>query len=379
MKKEGPSSLFSFHPDPEAVKSRMIREVGALYRLGLKPERAQPVYSSYKGLLNKFYLYPTFDCPLRCPYCYAEGGERKSEELPPEDLLRITQEAIDAGYRVIVLVGGEPLVYKGFPAYLDGLAGIDKKGARLVLRTSFAFPVKDRLMEIICRVFDEITVSIDGDEQTNDAFRGKGSWQYATRNAERAVSLGGCVSVSGVMGEEQAGGAPGEFLRGFCRRLGIRKLVINTPVPMGRAAGTHIPYYEWRSEQKASDSIRMSCSCGLGRSLYMEPDGKLYPCYAWCSEEHLLGDLSKESLQSVLDRGELLTIINTGVDTNRKCRSCAVRYLCGGMCKIWSNNKHDINSGDFDCTAKKQGLLAQLEKYGILQEGQEQHQRQEEN
>jgi len=49
MKKEGPSSLFSFHPDPEAVKSRMIREVGALYRLGLKPERAQPVYSSYKG------------------------------------------------------------------------------------------------------------------------------------------------------------------------------------------------------------------------------------------------------------------------------------------------------------------------------------------
>ena len=41
MKKEGPSSLFSFHPDPEAVKSRMIREVGALYRLGLKPERAQ--------------------------------------------------------------------------------------------------------------------------------------------------------------------------------------------------------------------------------------------------------------------------------------------------------------------------------------------------
>lgn len=103
-------ALLGYHPDPSAVRRRLIREARELYRWGMTSERHQPVLSSLKGQLRKFYLYPTFDCSLRCPYCYAEGGDRHTDELDALEFLRITREAVDAGFEDVVIVGGEPLV-----------------------------------------------------------------------------------------------------------------------------------------------------------------------------------------------------------------------------------------------------------------------------
>jgi len=357
--------LLGYHPDPAAVRRRLVREAEELLRWGRSDERHQPVLTSLTGQLRKFYLYPTFDCPLRCPYCYAEGGERHVDELDAQAFLRITQEAAEAGFKSVVIVGGEPLVYRDFGRYLDGLGEIDLKGCSLVLRTSFGFRVADELMERICASFDEIVVSIDGDEETHDAVRGKGTWRRATSNSLRALACGGRISVNSVMTREQSDGAPGTFLRSFCAEHGIEKLVISAPVPMGRAAGTDVPPFEWRSDAKPALSIKPKFSCGLGHSLYVQPDGSVYPCYAWCEQEHRLGDLSRESLADILERGDLLAIANSGVDTNEKCRTCEVRYFCGGMCKIYVRDKHDIDSGDFDCAETKQEILRMLAAQGI--------------
>ena len=368
MERNDLKKLFEYHPDHEAVKNRMIAEAKALYEKGLSNERHQPVFNELKGNLYKFYLYPTFNCPLRCPYCYAEGGERKSKELPAEDYLRITKEAVDAGYKAVVIVGGEPLVYYEFDKYLDGLAKIEKEKCRFILRTSLAFPIADEKLKKICSVFDEITVSIDGDEETHDAVQGKGTFKRVTENTLRAISFGGYISVSAVMNREKGEGEPGNYLRSFCKENGIKKLIIQSPVPMGRALDSAVPYYEWRSDERPMDKIKFQWTCGLGGNLYMEPDGKVFPCYAWCEPEHLLGDLSKESLQEILDRGELLKYLNTGVDTNKKCHNCEVRYLCGGLCRIWVKDKTDIDSGEFDCSRIKNGILKKLKQYNIVEE-----------
>ena len=365
MTKAEVKALIGYHPDPAAVRRRLVREAEELLRWGQTNKRHQPVLASLAGQLRKFYLYPTFDCPLRCPYCYAEGGERHVDELDAQTFLRITQEAAKAGFGSVVIVGGEPLVYRDFRRFLDGLGGIDLEGCSLVLRTSFGFKVSDELMEKLCASFDEIVVSIDGDEETHDAVRGKGTWRHATSNSLRALACGGRISVNSVMTREQGDGAPGAFLRSFCAEHGIEKLVISSPVPMGRAEGTDVPPFEWRSDVRQTLSLKPKFSCGLGHSLYMQPDGSVYPCYAWCASEHRLGDLSRESLTDVLERGDLLAIANSGVDTNEKCRACEVRYFCGGMCKIYVRDKHDLNSGDFDCAETKGSILRMLAAQGI--------------
>lgn len=136
-------SLFTYHPNREAVKKRLIAEAKALYEKGTYERKMPAGFKTIEGSLYKFYLYPTFNCPLRCPYCYAEGGERKSNDLPAEDYLRITNEALNAGYKAIVIVGGEPLVYYEFDKYIDGLSKIEKKAGRFILRTSLALPIPD--------------------------------------------------------------------------------------------------------------------------------------------------------------------------------------------------------------------------------------------
>ena len=37
------------------------------------------------------------------------------------------------------------------------------------------------------------------------------------------------------------------------------------------------------------------------------------------------------------------------------------------MCKVYVRNKHDIDSGDFDCAEIKQNLLAALAEQGIIE------------
>lgn len=351
--------------DATAREQRLKIEASILYQEGLSTKRFQPVYESCTGLLKKFYLYPTFDCPLRCPYCYAEGGIRKTKELPATRLVEITKQAIEAGYKAVVVVGGEPLAYSEFELYLDGIERLERGNCRLVLRSSFGFLIQETLLHRLCKVFDQIVVSLDGEEATHDAVRGKGTWRYATQNIEKALAQGGNIGLNAVLSKKQCNGEDGRFLREYCKKHGIRKLTIQAPLPLGRAKNTQLDYYEWRMGSTQSEHLQPNYSCGLGRNLYMEPDGSVYPCYAWCEAHHKLGDLSTERLADILNRKELLTVLNAGVDTNEKCKNCSVRYLCGGLCKVWVSDKKNINSGAFVCDQFRKRILDMLEQIGV--------------
>jgi len=106
-------------------------------------------------------------------------------------------------------------------------------------------------------------------------------------------------------------------------------------------------------ENEKKRPFRPRFSCGLGQNLYVEPDGVAYPCYAWCGADKRLGNLLKDRLEDVVEGIAFRELTLHDVDTNEKCRECEVRYLCGGMCKAWSRDKQNIDSGDFDCTARK--------------------------
>ena len=71
------------------------------------------------------------------------------------------------------------------------------------------------------------------------------------------------------------------------------------------------------------------------------------------------------AFDAYLERGGLLAIANSGVDTNEECRTCEMRYLCGGTCKAYVRDKHDLNSGDFDCAEIKSGILRMLASQGL--------------
>lgn len=304
--------------------------------------------------LNKLYLHVTFDCPLRCPHCYAEGGERKTVPMPPERFAEIVREAAGRMFRETVITGGEPLTWPGFDALCRELRGLDRKGMKLALRSSFGFEIPPERLKTAAELFDEIAVSVDGGREEHDARRGAGRYDLTVKNLERAAAAGANLSLAATMGLEACGGAPGDSVRALAKRLNIEKIRFRPVLPLGRAAEAGgEPWQLCGEETELNRPFRPRASCGLGRNLYVEPDGTAYPCYAWCAPDKKLGDLSRETLGELLDRGELYGYQSRGVDTNEKCRICEVRYLCGGMCRAWAKDRENPDSGDFDCTSRR--------------------------
>ena len=318
--------------------------------------------------LNKLYLHVTFACPLRCSHCYASGGTAVSPELLPEQFAEIIREACDRRFQSVVITGGEPLVYSGFDELCKLLTCFDRKGTKLILRTSLAFPVPKERLEMICGSFDEIAVSVDGGRDTHDARRGEGRYDLTIAALEAASSLGAVdkFSLAAALTRAQADGEDGQSVYALAGRLGIKKVRMRPVLPLGRASDTQRePWQMCAEEMEYSESFRPRHSCGLGQNLYVRPDGSAFPCYAWCEPDKQLGDLSKETLADLLDGGGLYEYCRHDVDTNEKCRVCEVRYLCGGICKAWARDRNNADSGDFDCTDRREyyrRIAARLEE-----------------
>jgi len=359
------SKLFNYNPNHDAQMLRTIQKVRLMQEWTKDGKRHQPVYESVSENLGKLYLHITFRCPLHCSFCFADAGPGKSTELPAKRHAQIICDAIAGGFREIVISGGEPLIYSEIDELMSLMAAMDKGRVKYILRTSLGFPIPEERLRMAANTFDEIAVSIDGDQQRHDSIRGNGVYQQALANLQFCIREGSAkISMASVMDKETFESEQGQSVRRLCESLGIRKLVVNSPLPLGRGdckENREKPYFEWRSEKKQYSADRWPrFSCGFGSHLYVQPDGSAYPCFTWCEPEHKLGDLSKETLTDLLGRNDLLAYMNCGVETNEKCRPCEVRYLCFGRCKLWYHSKKSIDSGDFDCEDVKKNILEQL-------------------
>ena len=317
--------------------------------------------------LNKLYLHITYRCELRCDHCYIRGGEAQCDELSPEKYRNIIKEAADSCFRSIVITGGEPFLYPHFEELCDMLSHVDMKGTKLILRTALVSNVEKSMLRKVCALFDEVIVSIDGDRETHDRRRGSGTYDIAVGRIKLIKEMGFIdkVGIAAVLSKEEAEGEAGKSVSRLARELGIRKLRIRNKLPLGRAEGTvQEKWQKCTDEAVMSDSFCIRESCGLGHNLFVKPDGSVFPCYAWCKSETKLGDLKGETLRSILTEGGLFKYTRHDVDTNEKCKYCEVRYLCGGICKAWVKNDSNVDSGNFDCSDRKEYFLRIAENIG---------------
>lgn len=134
-------------PEITAVAARLVtmgichnRESAKASLAGLK-QQLEPRL----GALNNLYLHVTFRCQLHCTHCYARANAHgnQQQEMPVDAVARLIREAKAAGFRQVVLTGGEPLVHHQRDDLLErlkqlrGLTG----PTNLVLRTNLAMPL----------------------------------------------------------------------------------------------------------------------------------------------------------------------------------------------------------------------------------------------
>jgi uncharacterized protein len=334
----------------------------------LRSLRARLDQQSQQGLVNA-YLHVTYACNLACTHCYARSGPETSPVMVVEEMTLLAREAAGAGFRKVVITGGEPLAHPQREALLDALAELrtELKPTRTVLRTNLAYPLAPDLLAQLAHSTDQVVVSVDGDEACHDARRGAGTYARTLENLQMllAVRPTAQVMIAAVLTAEQIGGAQGDSVRLLGERLGV-KVRFKTVLPIGRGADLNLTPAYYSSLDDSAEALAASrgpaATCGIGMNLYISPRGECYPCYALMGSKHRLGNVLDDGLDAVLRRNDAYRKVT--VDSNTQCRACALRYLCGGFCRAWSSNSNP-DSAPQDCTALQ--LRAQELLLGALE------------
>lgn len=310
---------------------------------------------------NNCYIHATFACNLRCNHCYAEAGSSK-DEIPLTGFESLVEQAIAGKFRQIVITGGEPLVHSQRAKLLEVCAARKGQGSNLVLRTNLTGDFSDSDITALAKAFDQVVVSVDGNEQTHNARRGEGTYENMTRNLEQYARVASTVrgaaelSLACVMSADDVNGEPGRSVKLLGERLKVKRVRFRPLLPIGRAAHLDEPVMCEGLMQHVSpeDMLKSECrpltTCGIGQNLFVRPDGKAYPCYAWSGEHTYIGDIFADGLEAVLASPGYLRLMNCSVDTIEQCLDCEFRYLCGGACRAWGNQTVlDVNAAPPHC------------------------------
>jgi MoaA/NifB/PqqE/SkfB family radical SAM enzyme len=116
-------------------------------------------------------------CNMRCNYCYANFETyAQIKDWTTEETFRVIDMLYEHGTRWIWFLGGEPMLRKDFGAIIDYA---QRKGIFCDMNSNGTL-INEGNLETVKKL-DAVCVSIDGDESSNDHYRGSGSFQKAIR------------------------------------------------------------------------------------------------------------------------------------------------------------------------------------------------------
>ena len=125
----------------------------------------------------------TRKCHLKCPHCYRDAGEKDPRELDTYEGKRLLDEIAKAGFKIIILSGGEPL-YRQDIFELTGYAF--QKGLHPVFGTTGTTLDLYTVQRLKSAGAQCLGISLDScDPVVHDAFRGvNGAWDKAIQGMQ---------------------------------------------------------------------------------------------------------------------------------------------------------------------------------------------------
>ncbi|XXJ19206.1 12,18-didecarboxysiroheme deacetylase [Desulfovibrio caledoniensis] len=129
-------------------------------------------------------------CNLKCVHCYAHAVDPSSHEDPisTDKAKEMIDDLAQFGAPVLLFSGGEPLVREDL---VDLAKYATAQGMRAVISTNGTLITKSKARELKEVGLSYVGISIDGNEEVHDKFRGvKGSYKKALQGVENCKAEG---------------------------------------------------------------------------------------------------------------------------------------------------------------------------------------------
>lgn len=128
-------------------------------------------------------------CNISCRHCYREAGEKRPDELDTEEGKRLLNEMAKAGFKIVILSGGEPLLRADLYELIEHARSV---GLRPVLGTNGILLTPAVALRLREAGLLMAGISLDSqDKDRHDWFRDRaGAWEATIRGMEACRAAG---------------------------------------------------------------------------------------------------------------------------------------------------------------------------------------------
>lgn len=168
-------------------------------------------------------------CNLSCMHCYSKSTLDEVDTLTTEQIKKTILEMKENGVKFIIFSGGEPLTRKD----LFEIADFCKDNGIITYLSSNGLYFTTKNVQQIVDTFNYVGISIDGDEETHDHFRGlKGAFRETLKAVLLANSTGAKVGIRFTITKETINSL--EYIFDLVEKHNIPKIYISHLVYSGR-------------------------------------------------------------------------------------------------------------------------------------------------
>lgn len=338
---------------------------------------------------SKLTLMPTFDCNLRCVYCYSEAGKNKSQLMDFEVALSgvdlIVENAKDKGLKETRLSfhgGGEPLLHSNMTFIKEVVNYFSSQSLKQGLMPKVSSATNGVInmsdLEWIVNNFDRLNISLDGPKDIQDKQRpkksGKGSFDKVMKSIEYLERKNFDYGIRSTITDESVK-RMSEIVRFFHSISSAKEFHLEPLFECGRCNQTNFrapssqDFFRYALEakevaKKLGVNIYYSGSnleeidyrfCGAaGSNFFITPQGYVTTCLEVSRPEDyrfdvfIIGNYDRNSGKIIINSDKVAKLRQRTVDKIKGCDDCFAKYNCSGDClaKVYSQ------TGDLNCVDK---------------------------
>jgi len=312
-------------------------------------------------------------CNLKCEHCYRDAGGKDAGELSPEEGKALLSEIAEAGFRIVILSGGEPLLRQDIFELIAHAASL---GLRPVLGTNGVLLTRETIGRLKAAGLTRAGISLDStDPQAHDAFRKQpGAWEATVGAMRLCLQEGLAFQVHTTVTKRNYTG----ILRitDFVERIGAKAHHIFFLVPTGRGkdlSDVFIGAAEIEQvlrqvlEKQKTTALELKPVCApqfvpLARSLGLDlrfqrgclagtdyccilPNGDVHPCPYLPLK---VGNVRQERFSRIWQDSAIFQRMRT-LDYGGVCAGCAQKRSCGGCRARAFHGLGDYMAQDPEC------------------------------
>lgn len=303
-----------------------------------------------ENIEKKIHIGTTNGCNMHCPHCYMSAGTQTLETINLEKTIKLVSEINEVyGELEIVVSGGEPLTYSQIEKLLNGI-----KRNHIILFTNGSL-ISEKNIDFICDCCDEIQISFEAvSKDYYSLIRGEKNYDRVLHAIELLKSRGKRIILAITILPNTLHDIENNLIN-FVKNLKYDNIEVrlNDEIEItGNALSLDMSNFDKKYSKKMLINLvrnleDIGCyikpldirntkftNCGIGASILINYDGKIYPCHKFSSYY-----LDYESNGTDIIQKFNQLNIDTSNNNINQCRNCELRYICSGGCRIDNLNK----------------------------------------